>query len=167
MEPEEHPELADQVERIRGNRGGRLIKLYKLLLHSPPTADGWLGMGGALRHEGTLDGVSRELAITRVGLLLRAPYEYTAHTRYALEQGATPEQIDALKDWHSSEEFDDRLRAVLAYADAMTLEVQVPDDVFDTLRDHFDERQVLELTVNISFYNGVSRFLEAMEIDPE
>lgn len=70
-------------------------------------------------------------------------------------------------DWQSFDVFDEKLRAVLAYADAMTRDIKVPDDVFDAIWPHFDERQIVELTANIGFYNLVSRFLEALKIDPE
>jgi alkylhydroperoxidase family enzyme len=54
---------------------------------------------------------------------------------------------------------------VLAYTDAMTRDVHVPDAVFDPLRPHFDTRELTELTVTIAAYNLVSRFLEAVQID--
>jgi alkylhydroperoxidase family enzyme len=57
--------------------------------------------------------------------------------------------------------------AVLAYADSMTRDVHVPDDVFDRVREHLDERHVVELTATIAAYNSVSRFLEALHIDHE
>ncbi len=58
-------------------------------------------------------------------------------------------------------------RDVLAYAEAMTLQVQVPQPLFDALRSHFGEREVVELTATVAAYNMVSRFLEALQIEPE
>jgi alkylhydroperoxidase family enzyme len=84
-----------------------------------------------------------------------------------LEEGLTIEQCDALADWRASPLFDSRQRAVLAYTDAMTHHVQVPDDVFDELRRYFNERQIVELTVLIGTYNMHTRVLAALEIDAE
>jgi alkylhydroperoxidase family enzyme len=56
---------------------------------------------------------------------------------------------------------------VLAYTDAMTKEVHVPDNIFNPLRQHFNDREIVELTATIAAYNLVSRFLEALQIDPE
>ena len=39
--------------------------------------------------------------------------------------------------------------AALAYADAMTVHVTVPDQVFDAVRAHFGEQELLELTVTV------------------
>jgi alkylhydroperoxidase family enzyme len=65
------------------------------------------------------------------------------------------------------ERLDEDDRAVVAYADAMTREIRVPDDVFARIREALAEREVVELTATIAAYNCVSRFLEALRIDPE
>lgn len=167
LDEDERPDLSDLVDQIRGARGGRLIHLYKLLLHSTPVAEGWLALGGALRYKGELDDLARELAIVRVAVLTDSDYELRAHERYARNAGATPEQLDAIRNWADSTVFDDRLRAVLAYTDEMTERIHVREQTFAALGEFFDERQILEITVNVGFYNMVSRVLEALAIDPE
>jgi alkylhydroperoxidase family enzyme len=49
----------------------------------------------------------------------------------------------------------------------MTREIRVPDDVFRGVREHFNDREIVELTATIAAYNLVSRFLEALQIDNE
>lgn len=56
------------------------------------------------------------------------------------------------------------LSAVLAYTDAMTLDVQVPDEVFAKVKDVFSEREVVEVTATVAAYNCVSRFLVALDV---
>ena len=56
---------------------------------------------------------------------------------------------------------------MLAYADAITREIVVPDDVFDALRSYFSERQIVELTVLTGIYNMHTRVFTALRIDPE
>ena len=51
--------------------------------------------------------------------------------------------------------------------DAMTRDVAVPDDVFDALRGHFDERRIVELAILIGTYNMQNRVLAALQIDLE
>jgi alkylhydroperoxidase family enzyme len=48
----------------------------------------------------------------------------------------------------------------------MTRDVEVPDELFEELRWHFDERGVVELTATIAAYNLVSRFLVALRLEP-
>lgn len=54
--------------------------------------------------------------------------------------------------------------AVLAYTDAMTLSVTVPDAVFEQLKQHFSERGIVEITATVAAYNCVSRFLVALDV---
>jgi len=159
----EHPEARPLVERIVAERGS-VLHLYQMLLHSPPVAAGWLGYLTAIRQQSTLPGDLRELVIMRVAGLNGAPYEADQHAPIALAEGVSQAQLDALDDWPASGLFGDRERAVLAYADAMTRQVQVPDDVFAAVQAALPQRQVVELTATVAAYNMVSRFLEALRI---
>jgi AhpD family alkylhydroperoxidase len=163
IEEQDHPELAPLIARIKAERG-KLLDLYKVLLHSPAVMEGWLGFFTAIRQKTKLNGRVRELAIMRVAILNGADYEYQAHLPFALKEGATREQIDALRAWPLSPLFDAAERAALAYTDAMTKQVQVPDELFAAVRAQFDSQDLVELTATIAGYNLVSRFLEAMQV---
>jgi alkylhydroperoxidase family enzyme len=160
-----HPELTQLIATIKSERGGKLLHLYQALLNSPPVAEGWLKLFTAIRQKTELGGRFRELAILRVALLNGADYEYRAHLPFALQEGVSQEQIDSIPGWQLSESFDPRERAVLAYTDAMTRGVRVPDAIFEGVRRHFDERETVELTATIAGYNLVSRFLVAMQLE--
>ena len=163
-----HPELADLIAKLRGGRRGRLLSFYRMLLHSPAVAESWFEHVGATRWKTELDGATRELVIIRIGLLNRVEYVVKAHVPgYALEEGLTLAQCDALAAWEASPLFTGLQRAALAYTDAMTLAVQVPPPVFDELRRWFSERQIVELTVLIGTYNMHTRVLQALEVDAE
>jgi len=163
IEEQDHPELAPLIARIRTERG-KLLDLYKILLHSPAVMEGWLSFFTAIRQKTKLAGRYRELAILRVAILNGADYEYQAHLPFALKEGATGEQIAALKAWQLSPLFDATERAVLAYTDTMTKQIQVPDALFAEVQTHFDAQDLVELTATIAGYNLVSRFLEAMQV---
>jgi alkylhydroperoxidase family enzyme len=49
----------------------------------------------------------------------------------------------------------------------MTRDVEVSDAVFGALREHFSERETVELTVLVGAYNLHTRVLKALRIDPE
>jgi alkylhydroperoxidase family enzyme len=165
IEEKSHPELAGLIETIKSERGGKLLHLYQALLNSPPVAEGWLKLFTAIRQKTKLAGRYRELAILRVALLNGAEYEYRAHVPFALKEGLSQAQIDAIPGWQLSRAFDDRERTVLAYTDTMTRGIRVPDAIFAEVRRHFDDQDVVELTATIAGYNLVSRFLVAMQIE--
>jgi AhpD family alkylhydroperoxidase len=157
------PEHREAAEAIRASRK-KIGHLHRMLLHAPPIAQGWITMFDAVRWKSTLPGKIRELVMCRVAAINDAPYEWEAHAPLALREGATQAQLDALRDWEGSNVFDAAERAALAYCDAMTRKVHVPDDVARAVRDLFPPRELVELTVTIAGYNCVSRVLEALEI---
>ncbi len=167
IQEQDRPELAPLIARIKKERGGRFLNLYKTLAHSPGVCEGWLHLFTELRQRSKLDGLSRELAIMRVAVVNGADYEFAQHVPFALREGMTQEQIDALPAWTISEVFTPKMRAVLAYTDSMTREIHVPDAIFKAVRQHFDDREMVELTATVGGYNLVSRFLEAMQIPHE
>ncbi len=168
IEEQARPELAGLIGRIRGARGGRLINLYRMLLLSPPLASAWLDFNNAVRYETELDDRTRELVIMRVAALTGCGYVLRIHAeRYAEPAGVTPKQVEALSARGDPALFGPRERALLAYVDAMTRDVEVPDATFDALRDHYAGRQLVELTVLIGAYNMQTRLLKALDIDPE
>jgi len=157
------PTIQPIVEQITAERGS-VIHLYQMLLHSPSVAQGWLNYLTAIRQQTSLCGALRELIIMRVAILNRAPYEADQHAPIALQEGVSQAQLDALGDWADSDLFDDEQRAVLAYTDAMTTQIQVPKEVFAAIQAQFAPQQIIEITATIGAYNMVSRFLEALQI---
>ena len=168
VEERDHPELAESIAKIKGARGGRLINIYRLMLHSPALANAWFDLNQAVRYGTEIDGQSRELAVIRVAVVNDVEYVHRAHgPAYALKEGLTPEQVAAVGNWQASNLFSDRQRALLAYTDAMTREIDVADAVFAEVRKYFTERQTVELTMLIGAYNMLTRFLKALKVDPE
>jgi 4-carboxymuconolactone decarboxylase len=168
IEEDGHPELADLIGRIRGARRGRLINVYKLLLHSPALAETWFAHNNAVRWKTELDGRLREMVIVRIGFATNVAYIVRQHVpELAVAEGVTLEECQQLEHWQSSTLFGERDRAVLAYSDAMTRDIQVPDTVFHHVAEFFSERQMIDLTVLIGTYNMHARVFQALEIDPQ
>lgn len=162
------PELDDLIEKIRSGRRGSLINVYKLLLHSPPLAGSWYDHLSQVRWGTQLSGRLREIVIIRIAYLNKVPYVLNQHVPALAEaEGMTAAECEALADWERAGFFSDEERAALAFADAMTRDVAVPDDVFETLRGYFDERRILELAVLIGTYNMHNRVMTALQIDLE
>ncbi len=158
------PAIKPLADRIIAERGS-ILHLYQMLLNSPSVAEGWLNYLTAIRQRSSLNGAIREMVIMRVAQLNHAPYEADQHAPIALKEGMTQAQLDALADWPSHVAlFSDLERSVLAYTDAMTRDVQVPDAVFAVVSKHYEAQQLVELTATVAAYNMVSRFLEALQI---
>src|SRR5713101_1328470 len=137
IQEQDHPEFSDLVEKFRADRRGRLINIYRMLLNSPPLAESWFNHSNAVRWKTTLDGRLREIVIIRIGHLTGAQYVLRQHVpALALADGLSLEECSALADWRGSRFFDTRERAALAYADVMTCDIVVPDDIFAEVTRH-------------------------------
>jgi alkylhydroperoxidase family enzyme len=159
-----HPDHQEAAAAIQASRK-RIGHLHRMLLHAPPIAMGWISLFDAIRWHSTLSGKLRELVICRIAAINGAQYEWNAHAPIAIQEGATEAQMAALPDWESSSLFDATERAVLAYCDAMTRHVHVPDDIAKAVAALLPPRQVVELTATVAGYNCVSRVLEALHIN--
>ena len=168
IDEKEHPEFAELVEKFRTGRRGRLINIYRLLLNSPALAESWFSHSNAVRWKTALDGRLREIIIIRLGHLTRCQYVLRQHVpTLALADGLSLTECNALADWEASPLFSAGERAALAYADVMTRDIVVPDEAFAEVARHFDQHQLVELTVLIGTYNMNARVLQALELDLE
>jgi len=164
------------VDAIRARRGGTLLHLDRMLLHSPPLAAGWNGYLRAVRTELELPAALRELAICAVAVLNGAEYEFVQHAPEYLKAGGSAADLDALRGLAavdgatsvSGSAFEPAARAVIDLAVAMTRRVAVDTATTDAARAALgSDRQLVELVAVIATYNMVSRFLVALHIEPE
>ncbi len=162
-----HPELSAQIGSIKSGRGA-LINIYKLLLHSPPVAMSWLEHSNTIRWGSTLTPRLRELVIVRIVSAMQYAYALQQHVpTIALADGVSAQECEALNDWRASGLFNQAERATLAYADAMLDGPEVSDEVFDAVRQHYGEREVVELTVLVGTYLMHNRVFRALRVDNE
>ena len=86
------------------------------------------------------------------------------------EAGLTTEQIAAIQtqEYEQSDCLDERTKAAIAWVDAVT-ELTASRDraAFDRMASHFDEQQMVELTVLCCMWNFSNRLTEAFHIPPE
>lgn len=67
--------------------------------------------------------------------------------------------LRAVGDYESSDRFSEAERAALAYVEAVTEDVHVDDATFEALRDHFSEREIVEITwlcATENYWNRIS-----------
>jgi alkylhydroperoxidase family enzyme len=152
------------TERVRARRNGTLTPLDLMLLHSEPLADGWNTLMGAVRSRFELAADLRELAICRVAVLNDAPYEWHAHAPLLQQAGFDDDQLAAVREGGDTGRLSPVHRLVLAYTDAMTRDVRVPEELFAAVLDELGERGTVELTATVASYNMVSRFLVALGV---
>jgi len=153
---------------LKMQRAGREpINIHRAIANAPNVLRNFLRLGNSLLIYGTLSPALRELAILRVAQTYDATYEWVHHLPLAEEAGVREDQIANLGDWSDRPNFDEGEKAVLAYVDAVTKDATVPDDVFDEVRKHLSDGEVVELTLVCGYWGMVARILRALDVDIE
>jgi alkylhydroperoxidase family enzyme len=171
-QPADLAEPAQIVNAIRRRRGGELLNLDRMLLHSPAFARGWNAFLGEVRTGLELSPKLRELAMCVVAVLNGAEYEFLHHAPLFIKAGGTTSQVEALRNVEQAGDdaalFDESERAAIRQTVEMTREVRVADATFAAAREALQSDQlIVELAGVIATYNMVSRFLVALGVEPE
>ncbi len=100
-----------------------------------------------------IDPVLRELGQTRAGWVKGSQFVFSQHCKSLRGLGVPEEKIAAIAHWTVSDAFDDRERAVLAYADCLTqADGRTPLEVFDKLKTFWSDEQIFEFTYITTLY---------------
>ncbi|MDX1736280.1 MAG: carboxymuconolactone decarboxylase family protein [Halioglobus sp.] len=113
-----------------------------------------------------LDPQLRELGQTRAGYTRGSQFVYSQHCKSCRSVGMDEDKIRAIAHWQVSGVFSDLERAVLAYTDGLVLEGgRVPDAVFDALRAHLSDEEILELTYITALYEMHAVMSRALRLE--
>jgi alkylhydroperoxidase family enzyme len=104
--------------------------------------------------ERRMDPTLRELGQTRVGWARGSRFVYSQHCKSMRALGIAEEKIAAVPHWQVADCFSAQERALLAYTDALVHDGgRVADGLFETLRSHFSDEEILEFTYITCLYD--------------
>jgi alkylhydroperoxidase family enzyme len=113
-----------------------------------------------------LDPLLRELGQTRAGWAKSSQFVFSQHCKSCRIVGMTEEMIAAIPNWSIADCFTPVQRAVLAYTDCLVLQGgRVPDAVFDALREHLSDEEILELTYITMMYDMHAVISRALRLE--
>jgi AhpD family alkylhydroperoxidase len=128
------------------------------LSHIPPAAyKAVLGLEQYVR--GNVDGTIVHLVKIRASQINGCAYCIDMHTKDARAAGETEQRIYSLDAWRETPFYSDKERAALALTEAVTLirEGHVPDALYEEARSHFNETEIMNLTLAIATINVWNR----------
>jgi AhpD family alkylhydroperoxidase len=107
----------------------------------------------------TLEPALTELVRLRASQLNGCAYCVDLHTRDARKAGETERRLATVVVWRETPFFTARERAALAWTEAVTLVAHdhVPDAVWDSVRPHFNDEELVDLTLLVSTINSWNR----------
>lgn len=99
------------------------------------------------------------LVMLRVSQINGCAYCVDVHCAEARKIGESERRLQAVCVWHESPFFTDRERAALAWAEAVTLlsQTHAPENIYQEVRQYFDEKSTVDLTMAIITINSWNR----------
>lgn len=109
-----------------------------------------------------------ELVKTRASQINGCAYCLDMHTKDARKAGETEQRLYALSAWRETPFYTQKERAALEWTEALTLisENDVPDTLYNAVREHFNEEEMVALTMSIVAINGWNRLAIAFRTVP-
>lgn len=109
-----------------------------------------------------------ELVKTRASQINGCAYCIDMHTKDARKAGETEQRLYALNAWRETPFFTERERAGLEWTECLTLisENDIPDTLYDSVRKHFDEKEIVALSMAIVAINGWNRLAIGFRMVP-
>lgn len=117
----------------------------------PPIFRRQLEMGMAI-FGGKISARERELAVLRIGWLLRAPYEWGEHVDIGQRYGVTKDEIVRIIDGSAAPGWTEHEAAILRAVEEIMADLTVSDETWAILAKSWDEQQLLEFPMMVGQY---------------
>jgi alkylhydroperoxidase family enzyme len=124
-------------------------------------ADSW----EAIFRNGVCDHAIKELCRVYVSRSVKCEYCGNQRSEQAAKQGLHEAQYDELLNFEKSGRYDERQKAALAYAEAITWRLTTDDAFWDRLHAHFTEPELVELGCFIALTMGQQSWLRLLDIE--
>ncbi len=151
------------MREIGENQTDRAIEPVEVYGHLPRLLIGYGMFVGAAEKQNHVDRRLKGLAVVKAATLTHCEYCIDIASSAARKSGLRDAQLLALARYRDSDEFSELEKLVLDYAVGVSrTPVDVSDELFVALGEHFDERQFVELTSAIAIENLHARFNAAL-----
>lgn len=124
-------------------------------------ADSWK----SLFHSGVCDHAIKDLCRVYISRTVKCEFCGNQRSAKAAATGLQEQQYDELLNFESSDKYDDRQKAALAYAQAIAWGEEDLDKLWQRLREHFSEPELVELGCCIALTFGQQSWIRLLGID--
>jgi alkylhydroperoxidase family enzyme len=158
------PEMRAEMERC-AREGTPRPESTAIRAHVPAAfwffADSWKN----LFRDGILDHEIKELCRVYVSRSVKCEYCGNQRSEKGKDLGLVEGQYDDLLNFESSSVYNDRQKAALAYAEAITWHLDTDDAFWDRMHSHFSEPELVELGCMIGLTMGQQSWLRLLNIE--
>ncbi|MFT6287333.1 MAG: AhpD family alkylhydroperoxidase [Halieaceae bacterium] len=142
--------------------------LMRIFAHCPEQAKGFAAFGGSLKIGRTLP--ERLVELVRLRVAFHNQCRSCMAIRYtgAIADGVTEDLVCSLENAPEADNLTDAEKAAIDYGDRFaTNHLSIDDDLYNGLRTHFSEAQIVELGLVVAFFVGFGRLAATLAMTEE
>jgi len=158
------PEMRAEMERC-AREGTPRPESSAIRAHVPNAFWFFANSWRDLFREGDVDHAIKELCRVYVSRSVKCEYCGNQRSEQGRKLGLSEGKYDDLLNFESSEAYDDKQKAALAYAEAITWHLDTDDGFWDRMYAHFSEAELVELGCFIGLTMGQQSWLRLLDID--
>lgn len=144
------------------------LGLMRIFAHRPEEAKALAHLGAALRQHRLLPDRLVELVRLRVAFFNQCRSCMAIRYSAAVEDGLTEDLVCSLERPEEAEDLTEAERAAVRYGELFaTNHLAIDDSVYDELRHHFSEEQIVELGMQVAFFVGFGRLAATWDMIEE
>jgi uncharacterized peroxidase-related enzyme len=162
------PEMQKLYEGFESQFGLKSVpNVVKALANSPGLAGKVFPLANYFMNQSALDKRYRELAVLMLMKRCGCEYGFVRHISIAKQCGLSQQQIDSVEHYANSDVFSADEKVVLRYADDLTRNARVDDNLYAEAARVVGKDHIVDLTGAIAFWNMMARNLNALQVTLE
>jgi 4-carboxymuconolactone decarboxylase len=160
-------EMTDEQKEVLKPFGANPLNIFRTLARAPKALDRFNQWGSyILSRRSDLKPRERELVILRTGFLCKSGYEWAQHVVIGKRDGLTDDEIARIKKgaaagWNAAD------AALITACDELHKGQFITDPTWKALREHFTEKQCMDVVFSVAQYTQVSMFLNTFGVQLE
>ena len=159
---DEAKELIAQSE----SRGAPDPRVVSIMVRNSKVGVAWVKYWNSLLYDGLLPHTLKELCRIKISVAHRCGYYSTVRSKVAQSEGLAEDKVAELHNFETSENFTDREKAAIRYATLFKTgdDGVDSDQVYDDLRVHFSEEEIIELGLFCAETDGAGKFVRSLQV---
>ena len=149
--------------RIPEGEGGDAVQVWSL---QPEMGKAVARFSHAAYHQSQLPVREREAARMRIAQLNQCKVCLNFRAESVVAQGITEDFYAHVSTAHTDERYSERERLAVDFAERFAIDhTNLDDEFFARLHEHFDDAEILDLTICVAAFLGLGRMMRVLGID--
>ena len=166
IEEDEKSDEARELIAQAETRGAPDSRVVSIMVRNSKAGVAWVKYWNSLLYDGILPHTLKELCRIKISVAHHCGYCSTVRSKVAQSEGLTEDKVAQLDNYKTSDVFTDRERAAIHYATLFKAgdDSVDSDEVYDDLRKHFSEEEIIELGLFCAETDGSGKLVRSFQV---